>query len=120
MMFRGFAKILGVPAVIGLILCGSALALAGLTLDQAKSTGIETSKYGNAWVWKGPGGATKPNGPLVGKRIGVIAASELIASQTFLRGESGCEPSPKLLMAPFFFAKSRQKLSQGVNALSGP
>jgi protease I len=53
-------------------------------LDVAKETGITIEQIGNVTVWKGKyGGNTKPSGPLLGKRIGVIVASEFSDWQAY-------------------------------------
>ncbi len=53
-------------------------------LDIAKETGIEIVQEGKATLWTGPaGGNTKPQGPLAGKTIGVIVASEFSDFQAY-------------------------------------
>lgn len=53
-------------------------------LDAARSTGIDIVNENGVLVWKGPyGGNNKPKGPLAGKRIGVIAASEFSDFQAY-------------------------------------
>ena len=46
-------------------------------LEIAKATGVTIRQDGNALIWEGPyAGKTKPQGPLAGKKVGVIVASE--------------------------------------------
>jgi hypothetical protein len=57
-----------------LVFCGGS-ALAGDYLDIARKTGITIQKDADgAILWTGKfGGQNKPNGPLQGKKIGVLA-----------------------------------------------
>jgi protease I len=58
--------------------------LTGTPLDLAKQTGIEIVQDGNVIAWAGPyGGNNKPQGPLAGKKIGVIVASEFSDFQAY-------------------------------------
>lgn len=84
-MNKNVSKILGILAAISLVLSGSStLSLAGSFLDVAKQTGVEIARVGNALIWKGPAaGVTKPQGPLVGKKVGIIAASEFSDFQAY-------------------------------------
>jgi len=75
------AAILAIAASI--VASSFTLALAGSFVEVAKQTGIEIVKDGTALIWKGPGGVTKPRGPLAGKKIGVLAASEFSDFQAY-------------------------------------
>ena len=58
--------------------------LSGTPLDLAKQTGIDIVQDGNVIAWAGPyGGNNKPQGPLAGKKIGVIVASEFSDFQAY-------------------------------------
>lgn len=58
--------------------------LTGTPLDLAKQTGIDIVQDGNVIAWAGPyGGNNKPQGPLAGKKIGVIVASEFSDFQAY-------------------------------------
>jgi protease I len=67
-----------------LVFCGGS-ALAGDYLDIARKTGITIQKDADgAILWTGKfGGQNKPNGPLQGKKIGVLAASEFSDHQAY-------------------------------------
>lgn len=53
-------------------------------LDTAKQTGIEIKYDGNAIVWAGEyGGNEKPKGPLAGKKVGALVASEFSDFQAY-------------------------------------
>jgi protease I len=83
-MARWFFKWSPVLVVVSLVVFGFSLPSYGQAfLNVAKQTGIEIEKVGDAWVWKGPGGVTKPKGPLAGKQVGVIAASEFSDFQAY-------------------------------------
>lgn len=83
-MDRKFLRVLGIFAAMSLILLGGeTVSSAGPFLEVAKQTGIQIVQDGNALLWKGPGGARKPQGPLVGKTVGVIAASEFSDFQAY-------------------------------------
>ena len=47
-------------------------------LKVARSTGIDIFERDGRYFWQGPvSGKRKPQGPLAGKKIGIIVASEL-------------------------------------------
>ncbi|MGA2477228.1 MAG: DJ-1/PfpI family protein [Spirochaetia bacterium] len=57
---------------------------AGRSLEIAARTGIDIRREGGVIAWAGPfGGCNKPRGPLAGKRIGVIVASEFSDFQAY-------------------------------------
>jgi len=59
-------------------------ALAGSFLDVAKETGIEIVQDGDAVLWQGKsGGQTKSQGPLAGKKVAAIVASEFSDFQAY-------------------------------------
>jgi protease I len=54
------------------------------TIEFAKRTGIDIVQGGGAVAWAGPyGGNVKPKGPLAGKKIGVVVASEFSDFQAY-------------------------------------
>ncbi len=56
----------------------------GAALNLARRTGIEIAREGGVIAWAGPyGGNNKPLGPLAGKKIGVIVASEFSDFQAY-------------------------------------
>ncbi len=56
----------------------------GEALKLARETGVEIVRDGTVIAWTGPhGGNNKPRGPLAGKRIGVIVASEFSDFQAY-------------------------------------
>ena len=56
----------------------------GRSLEIARRTGIDIVTEDGVIAWTGPhGGNTKPRGPLAGKRIGVIVASEFSDFQAY-------------------------------------
>jgi protease I len=53
-------------------------------LEIAARTGIDITRVGGVIAWAGPhGGNNKPRGPLAGKRIGVLVASEFSDFQAY-------------------------------------
>ena len=66
------------------VFCGGS-ALAADYLDVAQKTGITIQKDADgAIIWTGKyGGQNKPNGPLAGKKIGLLAASEFSDHQAY-------------------------------------
>jgi putative intracellular protease/amidase len=85
-MKKGIVKCSVLLSLTGFILvfCGG-FALAGDYLDVAQKTGITIQKDADgAIIWTGKyGGQTKPSGPLFGKKIGVMAASEFSDHQAY-------------------------------------
>jgi protease I len=60
------------------------MASASSFLEIARSTGVEILQDGAATIWQGPySGTMKPTGPLCGKTIGVIVASEFSDWQAY-------------------------------------
>ncbi len=58
--------------------------MGGPTLELARRTGIEIVRDGDVIAWTGPhGGNTKPKGPLAGRKVGVIVASEFSDFQAY-------------------------------------
>jgi len=56
----------------------------GRALELARSTGIDIVQDGSVIAWAGPyGGNNKPQGPLAGKTVGVIVASEFSDFQAY-------------------------------------
>jgi protease I len=85
-MKKGFLSILGIIGAVTLILfVGETLSFgASPFMNAAKMTGIEIVQDGTVTGWAGKyGGNIKPNGPLKGKRIGVITASEFSDWQAY-------------------------------------
>ncbi len=81
-----FVKSTVVLSLMGFILVFSgAAALAGDYLEIAQKTGITIQKDADgAIIWTGKyGGQNKPNGPLTGKKIGLLAASEFSDHQAY-------------------------------------
>jgi len=85
-MENRFKKILVLLSLTGfmLFLFGGST-LAGDYLDVAQKTGITIQKDADgAIIWTGKyGGQNKPNGPLQGKKIGLLAASEFSDHQAY-------------------------------------
>lgn len=79
-LVKGLFWVLSVSVIL---FSGFSLSWAGPFLDVAKQTGVEIIRDGNAWIWKTHGGVTKPQGPLVGKKVGIIAASEFSDFQAY-------------------------------------
>lgn len=53
-------------------------------LDAVKNTGIDIAEHDDATIWSGEyGGSIKPKGPLAGKKIGVVIASEFSDFQAY-------------------------------------
>jgi len=53
-------------------------------LDVVKRTGIDIIEHNDATIWSGEyGGSIKPKGPLAGKRIGIVVASEFSDFQAY-------------------------------------
>ena len=58
--------------------------MGGAALKLAAETGITVAREGEVIAWSGPlGGNNKPRGPLAGKRIGVVVASEFSDFQAY-------------------------------------
>jgi protease I len=56
----------------------------GAALELARRTGIQIQREGEVLAWAGPwGGNVKPQGPLAGKKVGVIVASEFSDFQAY-------------------------------------
>jgi len=56
----------------------------GTSIEYAKNTGIDIVQDGEAVAWAGSyGGNVKPRGPLAGKKIGIIVASEFSDFQAY-------------------------------------
>jgi protease I len=56
----------------------------GPALELARRTGIQIAREGEVIAWAGPhGGNVKPLGPLAGKKVGVIVASEFSDFQAY-------------------------------------
>jgi protease I len=63
---------------------GFASAQASSFLSVAKETGVAIRQEKNVKIWEGPvSGKMKPNGPLAGKTIGVLVASEFSDFQAY-------------------------------------
>jgi protease I len=94
---------IGIMLAISLMFFGS-LTLASAAspfLDVAKSTGIQIVEEGGATIWKGPvGGKIKPNGPLAGKKIGLLVACEFSDWQAYYLAEYVAEfgGTPQFIM----------------------
>jgi putative intracellular protease/amidase len=66
------------------IVCFAGAALAQDYLKVAKKTGITIKKEGDIILWTGKyGGQTKPQGPLAGKKIGLLAGCEFSDHQAY-------------------------------------
>jgi protease I len=79
-------QLFGLPLTGGLILFGiqSNAGAASNFLEIAGQTGISIIQDGSATAWTGPyGGKTKPRGPLVGKKIGLVVACEFSDWQAY-------------------------------------
>lgn len=73
-----------VAASACLALLGAPSAQAESFLDIAKETGVTITQDGAVRIWEGPvAGKTKPNGPLAGKTVGILAASEFSDFQAY-------------------------------------
>lgn len=70
-------------------------------LEVAKSTGIELVEENGVTIWKGDlGGKIKPNGPLAGKKIGLLVACEFSDWQAYYLAEFVAEfgGTPQFIM----------------------
>jgi len=70
-------------------------------LKVASQTGIDIAKQGEAIIWSGPfGGKIKPNGPLAGKKIGLLVACEFSDWQAYYLAEYVAEfgGTPQFIM----------------------
>jgi len=85
---------------IGAVVCGLLMTLSLLSssvyatpfLDVAKQTGVTIRQEGEVLIWEGPvSGKMKPQGPLAGKTIGVIIASEFSDFQAYYLASYGSE-----------------------------
>jgi protease I len=79
-------RLMGVVLAVSLIVFGlsTSAPAASPFLEVAKKTGITIIQDGAVTSWEGKyGGNIKPNGPLKGKRIGVITASEFSDWQAY-------------------------------------
>jgi len=81
-MRRGFTTI--IMATV-LIFISTADSRKGTSfLEIAQKTGVTITEEGKVKIWEGPyTGKTKPNGPLVGKTVGVLVASEFSDFQAY-------------------------------------
>jgi protease I len=77
-MKKVFTKAIGHIGTIGFIFFLSIISVhAQSFIEIVKETGVTIKEEGNVKIWEGPVvGKMKPNGPLTGKRIGVLVASE--------------------------------------------
>jgi hypothetical protein len=79
-------KLVGIMLVV-MMLAASAFA-ASPFLEVAKSTGIELVEEEGVTIWRGEyGGKIKPQGPLAGKKIGLLAACEFSDWQAYYLAE---------------------------------
>lgn len=66
-------------------------------LEIAQQTGITIKQEDNVIIWEGPvSGKMKPNGPLVGKTIGVLIASEFSDFQAYYMASYASEFGAKI------------------------
>ena len=69
---------------VGMIFLFQGAAMAGDYLKIAKKTGITIKKDGDVIIWTGKlGGNNKPNGPLKGKKIGILVGCEFSDHQAY-------------------------------------
>ena len=77
-------KSLAIIIAVGIIFLFQGSVMAGDYLDIAKKTGITIKKDGDVILWTGKlGGQNKPNGPLNGKKIGVLVGCEFSDHQAY-------------------------------------
>ena len=87
---RHASKTVGIFVAIGLLFFGSAglVSAESSFLDVAKSTGVEIIQEGGVTIWQGAvAGKIKPNGPLAGKKIGLLVACEFSDWQAYYLSE---------------------------------
>ena len=84
-----FRRVSIVGTLVGFVLLfGFGLAQAGNYLDVAKKTGIDLVQENGVTSWRGPfGGKIKPNGPLAGKKIGLVVGCEFSDWQAYYFGD---------------------------------
>ena len=94
---------IGIVLAIGLIFFGTTtLALAASPyLEVAKSTGVEIVEQDGVTIWQGKySGKVKPQGPLAGKKIGLLVACEFSDWQAYYLAEYVAEfgGTPQFIM----------------------
>ena len=83
-------QVIGIVLGISLMFFGIATfaSAASPFLDVAKSTGINILEEGGVTAWAGPyGGKVKPQGPLAGKKIGIVVGCEFSDFQAYYFAE---------------------------------
>ena len=91
----------GITLVFAMLLFASTVFAGSAFLDVAKSTGIEIVEKDGVMFWQGAcGGKIKPNGPLAGKKIGLVAACEFSDWQAYYLAEYVAEfgGTPQFIM----------------------
>jgi len=84
-MRKAIIKVITIKLVMGMNYFLSVLpAQATSFLEVAKKTGVTIKQEGSVTIWEGPAtGKMKPAGPLAGKTIGVLVASEFSDFQAY-------------------------------------
>jgi protease I len=83
-------QLMGIVLIFSLICFGSAPPASAESpfLKVAKETGISITQDGTATAWTGPyGGKIKPQGPLAGKKIGLVVGCEFSDWQAYYFGD---------------------------------
>lgn len=98
-MRKVFTKVTGLIVTMGFMFFLSVISTqAQPFIKIAKETGVTIKEEGNVKIWEGPVvGKMKPNGPLTGKTIGVLVASEFSDFQAYYMASYASEFGGKVV-----------------------